>query len=402
VAEFNYQAKTREGHVVQGVVDAPNQTTAVDILHGRGYIILSLEALNKGAFDYDINSFFSRPNNKDLVIFTRQLSTLIDADMPLSEGLRTLARQIEKSTFRKIISEIAEAVEGGSLLSAALAQYPKLFSNFYIKLVQSGEVSGKLQESLAYLATYVEQSQAVTVKLRGALTYPAFIIFSLIVVGILMMVYVLPQLLGIFKEIGAVDLPISTRILIWTTDFFNNNLVVTSIIGVTVIVLGVYFMRTPEGKVWLDNIKIKTPPLGNVIRNLYLARIADSLSTLMKSGIPILDSLRITADLVGNIRYRTIILDAHDSVKGGGSISSSLAKYEEIPPLFSSMISIGERTGKMDFILEHVSKFYKSESESSIDTIGQIIEPALILVLGVAVAGLVSSILLPIYNVVGG
>ena len=205
--------------MVQGVVDAPNQNIAVDILHGRDYIILSLEPINKGFATYDINQILSRPNNKDLVIFTRQLSTLIDADMPLSEGLRTLAKQVEKTSFRKIILDVGEAVEGGSLLSAALAQYPNLFSNFYIKLVQSGEVSGKLHESLLYLADYVERSQSINSKLRSALAYPAFIVFSLVVVTIIMGTHVLPQLLSIFKESGVTDLPVTTLELIWLTDF---------------------------------------------------------------------------------------------------------------------------------------------------------------------------------------
>ena len=402
VAEFSYQAKTKEAQVVQGVVDAPNQNIAVDILHGKGYIILSLEPLSKSFTDYDINQIFSRPNNKDLVIFTRQLSTLIDADMPLSEGLRTLARQVEKVSFRKIISNVGESVEGGSLLSAALAQYPNLFSNFYIKLVQSGEVSGKLHESLLYLADYVERSQAISSKLRSALTYPAFIIFSLITVTIIMVTYVLPQLLSIFKESGITDLPITTLALIWLTDFVAAYMPFLVISFGSVIFMTIYYFRTPNGKVVLDKISIATPGLGVIVRNLYLARIAESLATLMKSGIPILDSLRITADLVSNNVFRNIVLDAEENVKGGGSISGALVKYKEIPPLFSSMISIGERTGKMDFILEHISRFYKTESENSIQGISQIIEPALILILGMGVAILVSSILLPIYSVVSG
>lgn len=401
MAEYSYQAKTREGYVVEGIVDAPNQNLAVDILHSKGYIILSLEQLQRGLLDYDLSKILSRPNTKDLTIFTRQLSTLMDADMPLGEGLRTLAKQIEKPAFKRIISEVAESVEGGSLLSAALAQYPNLFSNFYIKLVQSGEISGKLHESLVYLADYVERNQAINSKIRGALAYPAFIVFSLVVVTIIMVTFVLPQLLAIFEEVGTTELPITTKALIWTTDFVNENLVLMALSLIVVIFLFAYFIRTPDGKIWLDNLKIKIPSLGGIVRNLYLARIAESLSTLMKAGIPILDSLRITSDLVGNNVYKNIMLDAEASVKSGGNISSSLAKYKEIPPLFSSMIAIGERTGKMDFILDHVSKFYRSESENSIQGISQIIEPALILVLGLAVAGLVSSVLLPIYNIVG-
>lgn len=399
--EFSYQAKTSEGHIVQGIVDSPNQNLAVDILHGKGYVILSLEPLERGAFDFDVSKLISRPNSKDLAVFTRQLSTLIDADMPLSEGLRTLAKQVEKSSFREIISNVAEAVEGGSLLSAALSQYPKFFSGFYVKLVQSGEVSGKLHDSLLYLADYVERSQALTSKLRSALAYPTFVIVSLVGVSILMITYVLPQLLAIFEEVGAVELPITTRILIWVTKFTNAYIVQTGIILVFAIFIFVYYIGTPEGKEWLDKVKIKFPALGPVVMNLYLARIAESLTTLMKSGIPILDSLKITADLVGNSVYRKIMLDAEENVKSGGSISSALTKYKEIPPLFSSMVAIGERTGKIDFILEHVTKFYKAEAENSIQGISQIIEPALILLLGLGVAGLVSSILLPMYNVVG-
>ena len=401
MAEFKYQAKTREGYVVQGVVDAQNENIAVNILHGKEYIILSLE--HQGAvLEHDITQILSRPNSKDLAIFTRQLSTLIDADMPLSEGLRTLARQVEKPSFQRIIGEIAEAVEGGSLLSAAIAQYPNLFSNFYVKLVQSGEVSGKLHESLLYLAEYVERTQSITSKIKGALVYPAFIVFSLGVVTILMVTYVLPQLLGIFKETGVTDLPITTRMLIAITDFVNGNLILIAIIIFSISFMATYFFRTPDGQYWLDDVKIKIPGLGMIIRNLYLARIAESLATLMKSGIPILDALRITSELVGNNTYRKIMLEAEESVKSGGNISSALARHKEIPPLFSSMMSIGERTGKMDFIMEHISNFYKSEAETSIQSISEIIEPVLILVLGVAVAGLVSSILLPIYNIVGG
>ncbi|MDP3792113.1 MAG: type II secretion system F family protein [bacterium] len=399
--EFNYQAKTRDGYVVQGIIDAPNENTAVEILHGKGYVILSLDQV-RVAFEYDLSEYFSKPNSRDLTTFTRQLATLIDADMPLSEGLRTLARQVEKTSFRKIITEIAEAVEGGSLLSVALAFYPKFFSNFYVKLIQSGEVSGKLHESLDYLADYIERAQVINSKIRGALAYPAFIVFSLVVVTIIMTVWVLPELLKIFKEAGITDLPITTRILIAVTDFVNNNFLFLSLISVCAVFLGAYVVKTPQGLALLDVAEIKIPGLGTIIRNLYLARIAESLSTLMKSGIPILDSLRITSELVGNSVYRNIMLDAEESVKGGGTISAAFTKHAEVPPLFSSMVAIGERTGKMDFILEHISKFYKSESETSIEGISQVIEPALILILGVAVAGLVSSILLPIYNIVSG
>ena len=279
--------------------------------------------------------------------------------------------------------------------------FDPFFGSFYIKLVQSGEVSGKLQESLLYLADYLERSQSINSKIKAALAYPAFVVFALLVVTSIMVVYVLPQLLSIFEDIGDVKLPITTVILIWVTTFVNKYLIfiVTFLIA---LVVGFWrYIGTPSGKAWLDNLKITFPSLGVVVRSLYLARISESLSTLIKSGIPILDALHITSELVGNMNYQKILLDAEENVRGGGTISESFSKYIEIPPLTTSMVAIGEKTGKLDFMLAHISKYYKSESENAIGSISQLIEPILVLLLGVAVAILVSAILLPIYNLVG-
>ncbi|MEK7604125.1 MAG: type II secretion system F family protein [Patescibacteria group bacterium] len=399
--EFSYKVKTQAGEITQGNIDALDENMAVDILHGKGYVVVSLTPLNKGFFKSDLNHIFSKPSTKDVVVFTRQLSTLVDADMPIAEGLRALARQVEKSTFKKIITEVSESVEAGSSLSNALSKYPKLFSSFYIKLVQSGEVTGKLHDSLLYLAGYLERSQSINSKIRGALAYPAFVIFAMVVVATIMTVYVLPQLLTIFKDIGVKDLPLTTRILIWVTDFVNENIYYLIIMTLVFVYTGWLYIRTPSGKAWLDNLKINIPTLGGVIKSLYLARIAESLSTLIKAGISILDALRITSELVGNENYRKIMLATEDSVRGGGSISEILDRYEEMPPLFTSMTAIGEKTGKLDFMLDHLSKFYRSESDNTIDNISQLIEPILILILGFGVAILVASILLPIYSLVG-
>ena len=399
--EFNYKIKTQNGELIEGNIEAPDENAAVNILHEKGYVVLSLRALKKDLFSADLNQYFSKPNNKDIVIFTRQLSTLIDADMPLAEGLRTLARQVDKPVFKKVITEISEAVEGGSSLSGALAAHSKMFNQFYIKLVQTGEISGKLHETLLYLADYLEKSQTINSKIRGALAYPAFVVFALVVVTIIMMVYVLPQLLSIFKEVGSTELPFTTRILIFTTEAVNKFLY-----PIVIVVFGGSFLlwryiKTPEGKARFDNLKINFPSLWSVIRNLYLARMSESLATLIKSGIPILDGLKITADLVGNTVYQKILLDAEENVRGGGNISEVLEKRKEIPPLMSSMVAIGEKTGKLNFMLDHVSKFYKSESDNAIENISTLIEPILVLILGFAVAVLVSAILLPIYNLVG-
>src|SRR3989338_5197275 len=288
--EFSYRAKNQLGEILEGMIDAPDEVVAVDILHSKEYVILSMTPLRKGFFTADVGQILSRPNVKDVVVFTRQLSTLVDADMPISEGLRTLARQVEKPAFRKIIAEVSEAVEAGSSLSNALSKYPKLFSSFYIKLVQSGEVTGKLHDSLLYLAGYLERSQSINSKIRGALAYPAFVVFAIVVVATIMALYVLPQLLTIFEEVGVEDLPLTTKILIWVTNFVNENIYYLIIVTLTLIYASWLYIRTPSGKAWLDNLKITIPTLGSVIKNLYLARIAESLSTLIKAGISILDA----------------------------------------------------------------------------------------------------------------
>lgn len=398
---FKYKVRTQTGEILDGAVEAPDENIAVVTLQSKGYVILSLDATDAGIFSADLNQYFSKPSNKDVVLFTRQLSTLIDADMPLAEGLRTLAKQVDKIAFKKIITEVSEAVESGQALSVALAAHPQLFGSFYIKLVQSGEVSGKLHESLLYLADYLEKSQSINSKIKGALAYPAFVVFALVVVTAIMVVYVLPQLLSIFEDIGDVQLPITTRVLIWVTTFVNTYLYFIVVFVLAAIVMSWRFLGTPSGRAWLDNAKITMPSLGEVVRNLYLARISESLSTLIKSGIPILDALHITSDLVGNMNYQKILLDAEENVRAGGTISETFSKYNEIPPLTTSMVAIGEKTGKLDYMLTHISKYYKSESETAIGSISQLIEPILVLLLGIAVAILVSAILLPIYNLVG-
>ncbi|OGN27391.1 MAG: hypothetical protein A2941_00910 [Candidatus Yanofskybacteria bacterium RIFCSPLOWO2_01_FULL_49_17] len=399
--EFNYQVKNQSGQIASGVIDAPTSDAAVGILHGKGYVVLSLTPISKNILSKDINLVLDRPKTKDIVVFTRQLSTLVEADMPLAEGLRTLARQVDKPGLKKVVGDVAASVESGSSLSGALAAHPKLFTSFYVKLVQAGEVSGKLESSLLYLADYMERSQSINSKIRGALAYPAFVVSALVIVGFIMAVYVLPQLLSVFKDSGITDLPFTTRVLMAVTSFVNAYLYYILAAVAVVGFLVFRYVRTPRGKALIDDLAVNAPGVGKVVRNLYLARLAESLSTLIKSGIAILEGLKITADLVGNENYRTIMLQAEENVRAGGTISEVLEKHKEMPPLFTSMVAIGERTGKLDYMLDHVSKFYKSESETAINSITQLIEPILVLILGFAVAILVSSILLPIYSLVG-
>lgn len=400
--EFLYQAKNQTGELSVGKIEAPSEDQAVAALHQKNLVVMSLEEVRKGVFDKDLLAFFNRPNRKDVVMFTRQLATLIDADVPLVEGLRTLIRQIDKESFRKVISEVASAIEGGASLSLALSEHSNIFGRFYISLVRAGEVSGKLQTTLLYLADYLERSAALNSKIRGALSYPAFVLFALVVVTAIMITTVLPQLLSIIKDAGVKDIPLTTRILMSVTDFFNRYIIIISILFFGSIASIIFYLKTPQGKENFDNMQIKMPQFGGVSRNLYLARIAETLSTLIKAGVPILEGINITADVVGNLIYRKILLEAKENVQGGGAISEVFERYPiEFPPIVSSMLSIGEKTGRTDFMLENIYKFYNTESETEIQNLSQLIEPILILLLGLGVGVLVSAILLPIYSLVG-
>lgn len=400
--QFSYQASGADGKQVNGLIEAPDENAAVNELHNRGFTVLSLASTEKGVFGSDIMKFFNRPKTRDVVVFTRQLSTLIEADVPLAEGMRTLANQSENPAFAKIITEVSDALEGGTSLSAAFAAHPQLFSQFYIKLVRSGEVSGRLQQTLLYLADYLERNQAIAGKVRNALAYPVFVIFAMIAVALVMVVYVLPQLLVIFKESGMTSLPITTRALIALTDFTNNYIVLILIFLVVLVVGSWQWIRTTDGRKWWDKFQITVPGFGVIMKSIYLARIAENMSTLIKSDISILDALRITGDIVDNVLYRDILLHAEEQVRGGGSVSEVLRQYKAlVPGLMTSMIAIGERTGKLDYMLEHVSKFYRTEGDNRIDSISSLIEPVLVVVLGIGVALLVASVLLPLYSMVG-
>ena len=386
---------------MKGVIGAVSESAAVDALHGKDLTGLSLVPVEKSLFGSDISGFFLKPNQKDITVFTRQLATIIAADIPLIEGLETIASQAEKPAFTKVIREMAEAIRGGSSLSAAVAKNSKLFSEFYVSLVKSGEVSGRLEQTLLYLADYLERSQALNSKIKGAMAYPMFIIFALGIVGFIMMTFVLPKLLGILTESGVEDIPIITKVLIKLTEIVNNYIVLILASVIFLLWFARQYFKTKSGQYALDRVKISFPRLGIIARNIYIARMAETLSTLIKSGVPILEGIKITSEIVGNNFFKDMLLAAEQNVRNGGTISAILSENKDIPKLVSSMMAIGEKTGKTDFMLENIYKFYGTEAERDIQNLSQLIEPILILLLGVAAGLLVAGILLPIFSLVG-
>lgn len=394
---FKYQARTAEGEPREGIVEAINQDSAVEILQKNALIVVSV-AEDRAPFWQLRIKFFDRVKLKDVVIFSRQLSTLFEAKVPVVESLKTLVSESFNITLKNAVSEVLDDISGGSNLSQAMTKHPNVFSSFYVNMVKAGEESGKLHEVFRYLADYLERSYAITSKAKNAMIYPAFVFFAFIGVMVVMLVVVVPRLTSIFEESGA-QVPLYTRIVMGLSAFLQHwGIFLLLFLAIFAVVFWRFF-QTERGKDFLDEIKIRIPLFGGLFKKLYLARISDNLSTLIASGVPILRALQIASDVVGNRVYQNIILDAVESVKAGNTISYSFQKYKEIPPLISQMIKIGEESGRLEFILSALARFYQRDVDNALENLVGLIEPALIIFLGVGVGGLVAAILVPLYNI---
>lgn len=397
MAVFDYKARSTEGVPANGAVVAPTENVAYDVLKERGLIIISLEERKEGALFRDPLAYFHRVKVKEQVIFARQLAVMVSANVPIVRSLKILMRQMENPTFKTILSDILDEVEGGSKFSAALSKYPNVFNNFFVFMVRSGETTGKLDEVLEYLATQKEKDYDLMSKMRGALAYPTVLLGGVLVVGVGLTLFVLPALLEVFAE-GNAELPLPTRVLIGFVDFAQNYWYLLFGGAILLLVGFMAYKRTPRGKRMLDIVKIKLPVLGGIFKKLYLTRMSRSLSTLISAGVPISRALEITADVVDNFVYRDLLTQTVHEVEGGNSITTAFVKSKDVPLMVSQMMSIGEQSGRMDQILKKVADFFDKELENTVSNLVTLLEPVILLIMGGAVGFLVAAILLPIYN----
>lgn len=396
---FKYKTTTPEGEVKEGTMEAASQEIAINALQKRNLIIVSLHPIKKKGplFSVEIASF-QRLKKRDIVIFSRQLSTLFEAKVPVLTSFKLLAAETENNLLRGALTNIVEDLEGGATISQAMVKHPKIFSSFFINMVRAGEESGKLDEVFLFMADYMERSYELTSKATKALVYPAFVVTAFIAVLILMIIVVIPKLSEIIKESGQ-EAPIYTKMVLGVSDFFVNYGIFFLIIFLVGLGLLWRYTRTKAGKTSVARFQLNAPLFGTLYRKLYLSRIADNMETLISGGVSVVESLEITADVVDNEVYKYILLEALEAVKGGSTISESLSRYEEIPTLVSQMIRIGEETGKLGYILKTTAKFYQREVDQAIESLVGLIEPAMIIVLGVGVGLLLASVLVPIYNI---
>ena len=399
---YKYEITTPTGERRSGNIEAVTEDIAVSSLQNRNLIVVSIKpAEEKRGSIFKASSLFDRVSSREIVVFSRQLSTLFQAKVSVIESFKLLASGAESNKLKKTLFEVVEDIQGGVSMSQAMAKHQKVFSDFYISMVRSGEESGKLDEIFAYLADYLERSYEIVSKARNALIYPAFVIFTFFSVLVLMLVFVIPNLGKILKDTGQ-ELPVYTKIILGLSDFLLQFGVIILVIIIAGALLLWRYLRTKEGKALIAREQISLPYIGSLYQKFYIARVTDNLANLMSSGIPVVHSFEIAADVVGNLVYANILRKSVDAIKSGSSISEVFSKYKDVPPLVTQMIKVGEESGRLNFILATLSKFYRREVDNAVDTLVSLIEPVMIVALGLAVGILLVSVLGPIYNVSSG
>lgn len=394
---FRYRAIDKDGHERDGTIEAFSQDGAVAELQRRELVISLLEPMApKNPLDIEI-PFFNRIPNKDIVILSRQMSTLFEAQVSALRVFRLLASEVENHQLARVLTEVADDLQGGSPISAALSRHPKVFSPFYVNMVRAGEESGKLSETFVSLADHLDKSYEITNRAENALIYPAFVVVVFFGVMALMLTLVIPKISAVLLDSGT-QVPIYTRIVIGFSKFLVSYGI---FILVALIAAGVYLWRlgmTSEGRLAMDGFKLSVPYLGDLYEKLYVARIADTFAAMLLAGVTVVEALDITASVVGNSVYKGVLSAVETDVKGGSSIADAFARHPQMPGIMVAMVRVGEETGELGNILTTLAKFYDREVSTAIDTLVGLIEPLMIVLLGVGVGVLLAAVLLPIYN----
>ncbi len=397
---FTYSAIDQNGQESKGSIDAVTEEVAVRSLQQRGLVIVTIEASDTKGFLGKLN-FGGGVSNKDVVIVSRQIATLFEAQVSALRVFRLISEEAENPNLRNALAEVANDLQGGSAISKALEKHPKVFSPFYVNMVRAGEESGKLDQTFSYLAEYLDRAYEITSKARNALVYPAFVIGVFGIVMILMLTTVIPKLSSILEESGQA-IPAYTAAVIGLSNFFVHYGVFLLIALVVAVFFVWRYVRTLEGQSSLSRIKLSVPYLGSLFRKLYLARIADNMNTMLSSGIPMVRALEISSSVVGNKVYEDILNHAVEAVRGGSSVGDALSGTKDIPNVMTQMVKIGEETGELGSILQTLARFYQREVGNAVDTLVDLIEPAMIVLLGLGVGTLLASVLIPIYNISSG
>ncbi len=398
--KYTYKAKTAEGKEKIGEIEADNLSAAAEVLRKQDFFVTSLAPIKEAKVSLDfLNKIFKKVSLREKVIFTQQLSVMLRSGFPLVPALKILERQTENKYLAQTISQIAEEVKGGATLSSCLEKRPDIFPSIYTQVAKSGEKSGKLAQVMLKLADDLSKNYDLTSKIKSALVYPIFILTTLVVVIVIIMIFVIPQLENLFSDVGA-SLPLATRILIGTSNFVINFWWM-----IIIIIVGFFFFyqwvkKIPEVKSNIDSIKLKIPVFGQLQKKVYLARFTRTLATLTSAGLPILDTFKTLTELTDNVHFQDDLTQAARKIEAGSPIGQSLQESKNFPPLVCEMISVGEKAGNLDYVLKNLAKFLERDVTYMSKNLTVLLEPLLMIVMGVGVAFVLLSVLGPIYNLV--
>jgi type IV pilus assembly protein PilC len=396
VNTYQYTAKNKTGHTVTGILYGTSELEITEMLHKKELVVVSIEEARKNslkAFAKDI-----RIKLDDLVIFSRQLATMIDAGIPLVHSLGILAEQIENKSLKSVIMVVRQDIEAGSSFCDALSKHPNIFPGLYINMVKAGEASGMLDEVLDRLATYLEKSAALARKISSSLAYPIVVVTMAILITGVLLLKVVPTFKGIFEVLGG-KLPLPTRILIGVSDLLTHYFL--WLLG-SLVIFGFLFKRyisTEKGRYKFDLNKLKAPILGQLLRKLAVAKFSRTFSTLVKSGVSILNALDIVSKTSGNKVIEEAVINCSKSVRDGEPIANPLSKGAVFPPMVCRMISVGEQTGQLEKMLAKIADFYDEQVEAATAALTSMIEPLVIAFLGIVIGGIVISLFLPIFKI---
>lgn len=398
MAIFTWEGMKKTGEVVKGSTDAQSENAVIAILRQQDIRPTNIKE-KKASFNLDsINIFKEKVTGKDLSIFTRQFATMIDSGLPLVQCLDILGAQQPNKTFQKTIKDIKSSIEGGSTFAAALKKHPDTFDSLYSNLVAAGEVGGMLDTILARLATYIEKSEKLKGRVKGAMVYPIVVLSIAAGATAVLLLFVIPVFAKMFADVGAA-LPAPTQFVMDLSNFLRHYFLYM-IIGIAVIIYAIRaYYKTANGTLVIDSMLLKAPVFGDLIRKNAVARFTRTLSTMISSGVPIMDGLEIVARTSGNKIIENAIMKARESIAAGKTISEPLAQTKVFPSMVVQMISVGEATGNMDAMLSKIADFYDEEVDSAVASMTSLIEPILIVFLGVVIGGLVVAMYLPIFKI---
>lgn len=400
MALFGYKVRSPQGNVLTGTIEAREQRMVIDRLRHQRFIVLEIGEIKKSASKDlldSINFLKKRVKQKDLVLFSRQLSTLIGAGVPIVQGLTILVEQIENPAFKKVITSVREDIESGTSITEALSRHPTVFSELYVNMVKSGELGGILDIILERLSAYQESAAALRGKIKSAMVYPAVIALVAGGVTTFLMVVVVPMFVKIFQQVGA-ELPLPTQILLAVSNFLKRYLVFL-IIGLIAFVVGLrQYYKTETGSMYIDTLLLRLPLFGPLLRKVAVAKFTRTFGTLVKSGVPILQALETVAKTSGNRVVEKAVLAAKDAIREGERISDPLKASGVFPPMVTQMISVGEETGNLDAMLSKIAEFYEQEVDAAVSGLTSLIEPVVVVFMGVIIGAIAIAMYMPMFQ----